>query len=345
MDSSQEAGPNEALQRIAARWRFRMNPKGHDWAARAEGGRSATIQKEVTVNIEGLALWAFAGSFLLPALALVAGRAAGVSALRLAGVMIGFWFLSVASSILAIIGISQAATEAVLLRNLLITNGIVYAILIILKLLFFRAGQAAERPGDQTGQDVADSRATTCVPKLVNEGGGIVPFTRSGSTGGVGWIFFVANSYSWTISLNITATDSSATGTASATGRFSPWYSLTFTNRNASSSVTGNVKCERIQDDCVADASGGQDQDTDVDYTSAVIINGSESDSKASLDVEVAAAVAGQVAISSITVGGQVGGQNAQVTVGVTINLPTTANDSKKVSRSYAYRCSEVETL
>ena len=31
--------PNTALQRIAARWRFGMKPKGRGWAARAEGGR------------------------------------------------------------------------------------------------------------------------------------------------------------------------------------------------------------------------------------------------------------------------------------------------------------------
>ena len=42
------------------------------------------------MSITSLALWTFAGSFLLPALAFVAGRVAGVSALRLAGVMVGF---------------------------------------------------------------------------------------------------------------------------------------------------------------------------------------------------------------------------------------------------------------
>ena len=31
--------PNTTLQRIAARWRFGMKPKGRVWAARAEGGR------------------------------------------------------------------------------------------------------------------------------------------------------------------------------------------------------------------------------------------------------------------------------------------------------------------
>ena len=31
--------PNTALQRIAARWRFHLNPKGSVWAARAEGRR------------------------------------------------------------------------------------------------------------------------------------------------------------------------------------------------------------------------------------------------------------------------------------------------------------------
>jgi hypothetical protein len=31
--------PNQALQRIAARWRIGTKPKGHVWAARAEGGR------------------------------------------------------------------------------------------------------------------------------------------------------------------------------------------------------------------------------------------------------------------------------------------------------------------
>jgi hypothetical protein len=31
--------PNTALQRIAARWRFGMKPKGRVWAARAEGCR------------------------------------------------------------------------------------------------------------------------------------------------------------------------------------------------------------------------------------------------------------------------------------------------------------------
>jgi phage tail sheath gpL-like len=179
------------------------------------------------------------------------------------------------------------------------------------------------------------------VERLVNQGGGDVPFTRSGSSGDFGWLFLVANNYSWTITLDITATDSNVTGTASAKGRFSPWYSFSFTDREASSKATGNVRCERIKGECQADASGGQDQDTDVDYTSAVIVNGSESGSKASLDVEVAAAIAGQVAISSITVGVEASG----VKVGATINLPTSANDSKKLSRSYAYRCSEIEIL
>jgi hypothetical protein len=31
--------PNPALQRIAARWRILLKPKGNGWAARAEGGR------------------------------------------------------------------------------------------------------------------------------------------------------------------------------------------------------------------------------------------------------------------------------------------------------------------
>ncbi len=31
--------PNTALQRIAARWRMLLKPKGCGWAARAEGGR------------------------------------------------------------------------------------------------------------------------------------------------------------------------------------------------------------------------------------------------------------------------------------------------------------------
>ena len=31
--------PNEALQRIAARWRLCPNPNGRIWAARAEGRR------------------------------------------------------------------------------------------------------------------------------------------------------------------------------------------------------------------------------------------------------------------------------------------------------------------
>jgi hypothetical protein len=32
-------GPNPALQRIAARWRMLLKPKGCVWAARAEGDR------------------------------------------------------------------------------------------------------------------------------------------------------------------------------------------------------------------------------------------------------------------------------------------------------------------
>ena len=31
--------PNPALQRIAARWRIGIKPKGSIWAARAEGSR------------------------------------------------------------------------------------------------------------------------------------------------------------------------------------------------------------------------------------------------------------------------------------------------------------------
>mgnify|MGYP003394821143 CR=1 FL=1 len=36
-----KAQPNEPLQRIAARVRFLLKPKGCIWAARAEGGRWA----------------------------------------------------------------------------------------------------------------------------------------------------------------------------------------------------------------------------------------------------------------------------------------------------------------
>jgi hypothetical protein len=317
-------------------------------------------KRVVPVTIDSVALWTFAASFVLPALAFVAGRAMGISTESLAGVMVGFWFPSLASSILAVIGVAEGAAGATRqLQSLLIANVVVYAILIIPKILLGRARQTTTReappnePGrgrepstreavPAPGPDTVEARVTVCVPTRVNEGGGDVPSEKSGKSGTIGWDFLVANHYTWTLKLNITSdTPTSFSGFASATGEVSPWYSFIKKNRSAISETKGNIKCTHIKGSCAADANGGQDESTDADYSSAVVINGSRDGSWASLDIDLAAAVAGQVAISSIDAGGQIGGTGANVKLGASINMPGTAKDKKRVSRSYAYRCLE----
>lgn len=285
------------------------------------------------------ALICFVASLIIPSAGFALARMLGVPSRELSWVMLGFWLPALGAAVLAGVTLLGEPDPAALI--LLLAETALVVVLVGPK-VFLRLGGAAgdaaagQEPRGGTKQGEGD---VNCTVQLVNQAGGSVPWSRSGRSGNFGWYFWVANYYEWTLSLNATATQSSATGTASATGRFSAWHSVTFTSRNASSSATGNVWCDPAND-CAADAQGGQDQDTDVDYSSAVLIKGSSSGRSAALEVELAAAVAGQVAIAQVTVGVQ--GQNVQV--GTAISVPNTATDSKKIARTYSYRCSEAPT-
>ncbi len=286
------------------------------------------------MHLEQFASWMFLASLLLPVTAFLAGTIAGMSAIRLARVMVGFWVPSLFATVAALATVEATPTA----RRLLIANGSLYAALVLPKLIFGRRRAAPEQSDSSRTPSDVRTRATRCSPVIINQGSGgiVLPFHERQTSGSLGWYFCMANYYEANIDLNITATPDSATGTASARGSFSAWYSVNYIIRNATASATGHIVCESVADHCDADAAGAQDHVTHVDYTAAVVVTGGSSGAKASLHVDVAAAVAGQIAISNISVGVKGGGGSG---AGVAFNIPNYAIANQKASRSYTYRC------
>ncbi len=289
-----------------------------------------------------LALSLLVLSVLIPAVTLAVARAFGVPMNRLSGVMLGFWLPSLTSTIAAL----YYTDHLVLMVNITL-----YAIIIVPRLLMpvpklppvendAYYSDDITGPVERGGPIEIVDQPIACVPVLTGQGGGRVPFTRSGRSGNVGWYFALANYYVWRVDLNITANNDGVIGTAVATGRFSGWNEFSFTARNANAEATGSIKCLKGDSNtCRAVANGGQFPNTDVDYSAAVIVRSMATGATANFEVEVATAIAGQVAISAINLGGQVKG----VKVGTTINLPVTANDKAKIVRSYSYQCNAVQ--
>lgn len=280
----------------------------------------------------------FIASLLIPSTGFALGRVFGVPSARLSWVMLGFWLPAVGAGVLAGVSLLREPTTGA--GTLLLAEAALAGLLVVPKVLIRLRTQVGNILVDhETTRSGRENEREGCAVQLVNQGGGSVPWSRSGKSGYIGWLFGVANYCQWTLTLDVSVAPSSVTGYAAATGSFVAWHSLTFTHRTAASSATGNAWCDPASG-CAADAQGGQDQDTDVDYSSAVLIKGSSNGQSAALEVELAAAVAGQVAISQITVGIQ--GQN--VKVGTAISVPATANDSKLIARTYSYRCSKAPT-
>jgi RHS repeat-associated protein len=180
----------------------------------------------------------------------------------------------------------------------------------------------------------------TCVASLDDFGtGGPPSWSKSGAEGGLGWLFFLANKYTYQLAFEIGADSAGAWGIAISQGTFSAWNSFTTSSHDGSSSAFGSVSCDCVEDKCVASAKGGSDNTTDLDWNSAVSVLASASGPSATLTVTAAVAFKGQIAVKNVTAGGEVGKDGSKITGGIEIEMPTTASAQKSSTRTYSYTC------
>lgn len=173
----------------------------------------------------------------------------------------------------------------------------------------------------------------TCVLTLVDSNSPVpAPYTKSGSNGSkLGALLYLSNLYDWDMYIYIgQRTSKSAFGRANVTGRVLYWNERIWRDRSAKSYAEGHVRCDKT---CKAIGGGPPNSETDLEYSSAVIINDKDN---VTIDVEAQCCVdlSGNGGSIKITVGAT----SVEITEPPSVNLIKT----KKTGR-YIWECVKEE--
>lgn len=267
-------------------------------------------------------------AILLPLVGLVYGSACGLPIEQLGGVMIGYWVLALLSLVAAgIASVTGAAKSGMLLP---VTTASILVPL-ALKTASHLIAHEVTKPPESASSTTTEPLSGKCRPQLASGNVGNVAEWKTGQAGKWGWHFWIGNYYEWRLQYDIHADNSGATGTASAIGKVSSWYSLKVHPRNAVASAKGSIDCEDSQDKCLSVALPDSDFKRDRDFTASVEVRPSESGGRSVLEVACMAEVSGTPGLSGVSAGPS--------GVGVNLQAPNAAHDEIRKSTSYSYRC------
>jgi hypothetical protein len=186
-------------------------------------------------------------------------------------------------------------------------------------------------------------------------------------------LFLPANSYAYWMSIKFRVSSAALEVEAHSDCLFRPWYGWFLMNatqfhRSASSVARGVVDCRKRGEICVIDAVGNTDTDSDVECSSAAVVNvlPGPDPTVAVLEASGATAFVGQKSLQAISLGTTISGPGATlgasvpapgggggsasltqpsptVTAKVVINMPTIAEKTKHLTRPVRYRCLRLE--
>lgn len=267
-------------------------------------------------------------AILLPLVGLVYGSARGLPLAHLGGVMIAYWVLALLSFVAANIAFATGAPEG---RMLFPVTAASIGVPLGLKFAAHRASEKVTKSLESTTSTPTNQSPSICLPQLASRDVGNARDSKVGNADQWLWHFWIGNYYEWQLEYDINADDSGATGTASATGRVSSWYSLKVRHRNAVATAKGSINCEPSADKCLSVALPENDLKRDLDFVASVEVRSSESGGLSVLEVVCLAEVLGTQGLSGLSLGPSGGG--------VSLQAPNAARDEIRKSKSYSYRC------
>lgn len=221
------------------------------------------------------------------------------------------------------------------------------------------------------GEESLSRGAPRCAPGLFLDPGLAQSWSERGNTGLLSAVL-PGNAYFYFLSIDFFVLSTSLRVEATSRANLRPWYgwfalSLVNFDRDSTCSAAGVVTCETIRNQCVITGVGNQDIDSDVECSSAVVVNAvvQRDPAKVLLEASGGVAFSGQQALKSIKITGQVKGSasstgqsqipnpggggtttgsglnlGADLSVSAEIQLPTIIDNKKKLTRPVFYKCS-----
>jgi len=267
-------------------------------------------------------------AILLPLLGLVYGSARGLPLAQLGGVMIAYWVLALLSLVASGIAFGSGAAKSGIL--LPVTAASIVAPL-ALKIASQQKIEEVTKSLESKPSTPTKQLSSKCHPQLASADVGDVGNFKIGHAGKWGWYFWIGNYYEWRLEYYIHADDTGASGTASAIGKVSSWYSLKVRACKAVATAKGSLDCEDSADKCLSVARPESESEPDLDFVASVEVRSSESGGLSVMEVVCMAEVSGTQGLSGLTVG--------LPGVGASLQTPNAARAAIRKSRSYSYRC------
>lgn len=290
-------------------------------------------------NLGWIALYALVLSLVAPVLLFTLMRSLGKRTEDLAYVAVSGWMFFMVAVAAGISGWIQGDELA---RYVLLASVGMAAALVVPRVVLGPSGEGQLSLFDTPDEKDDELEEEDCSCKSDGEptgGGEDLPLIRRGESGTIRWAFFVANYYSWYLSINITEHGCGVDVRAVASGQLTPFWHFPVSGEyfEAPSEATGRVWCLRDKgtNQCVAVASGGDDHEEAQDWSSAVSVTEETDAERASLKVTAAVGLRGQVALEQISVKVKAG----PASLGANVNLPDDTTRNKAITRTYSYRC------